>query len=242
QALSILPFETSGGRTPSSIAAGSIEISSRRMPVVIEGAHIVGAEGVTVVGAGAGPSRISIRQSLFQRNASIALIAGDAGFEGDVILSDTTMHDNGAILFRGRGFPPSLTVLRAGYLTLTDNDAITIERITDGASLSIANSIFFGNGAVACRYTPDEPDVSPTIRLASLGPDGAENCIFDVSGDPTLGPLQANPGPLATLTRLPAAGSVVIDRATFCPDGSTDQRGVARPVGAACDFGAVERD
>jgi hypothetical protein len=60
------------------------------------------------------------------------------------------------------------------------------------------------------------------------------------AASPQLGPLAANGGP--TLTRAPADGSPAIDhggtRATGCP--ATDQRGVSRPQGPACDIGAVE--
>ena len=62
--------------------------------------------------------------------------------------------------------------------------------------------------------------------------------------DPLLGPVADNGGP--TPTNLPEAGSPVVDAipagtAVLC-DGTiaTDQRGFARPLGAACDIGAVE--
>ena len=38
---------------------------------------------------------------------------------------------------------------------------------------------------------------------------------------------------------MPAANSPALDNGANCP--ATDQRGVARPQGAACDIGAVER-
>ena len=61
-----------------------------------------------------------------------------------------------------------------------------------------------------------------------------------VGVNPQLGPLQDNGGP--THTMLPAATSPVINSLPtstgLCP--STDQRGVARPQGPACDIGAVE--
>jgi parallel beta-helix repeat protein len=63
-------------------------------------------------------------------------------------------------------------------------------------------------------------------------------------GDPMLGALAENGGP--THTHLPQPGSPAIDRipdgtAGLC-DGSlpSDQRGIARPQGGACDSGAVE--
>ncbi len=54
--------------------------------------------------------------------------------------------------------------------------------------------------------------------------------------DPLLGPLAHNGGP--TSTNQPQAGSPAIDKGSGCPP--FDQRGAARPVGPACDIGAVE--
>jgi len=57
--------------------------------------------------------------------------------------------------------------------------------------------------------------------------------------NPLLGPLQNNGGPTQTHALLP--GSPAIDAVTGgCPPPTTDQRGVARPQGAACDIGAYE--
>jgi hypothetical protein len=56
--------------------------------------------------------------------------------------------------------------------------------------------------------------------------------------DPKLGPLADNGGP--TLTHLPLPGSPLIDGGQCIVGLTTDQRGVARPQGGACDVGAVE--
>jgi hypothetical protein len=69
--------------------------------------------------------------------------------------------------------------------------------------------------------------------------------------DPLLTPLGRHGGP--TQTALPRSASPVIDAipvgalasdgvTPLCPaSGTTDQRGVARPRGPACDIGSVER-
>src|SRR3970282_626777 len=55
-----------------------------------------------------------------------------------------------------------------------------------------------------------------------------------------LGPLANNGGPPQTHALL--AGSPAIDAGSpDCPPPATDQRGVARPQGPACDIGAYER-
>jgi hypothetical protein len=81
--------------------------------------------------------------------------------------------------------------------------------------------------------------------IASLGHnlDSRDECGFSATlGDltnanPGLGPLQDNGGP--TDTHAIGATSPAFDAGgTGCP--TTDQRGVARPQGAACDIGAFE--
>ncbi|MGP3999401.1 choice-of-anchor Q domain-containing protein [Streptomyces sp. 8N706] len=71
--------------------------------------------------------------------------------------------------------------------------------------------------------------------------DGDGSCHLTGAGDlpsrtPRLGPLADNGGPTDTNALLP--GSPGLDAADRCP--ATDQRGVARPQGAACDIGAYE--
>jgi CSLREA domain-containing protein len=58
--------------------------------------------------------------------------------------------------------------------------------------------------------------------------------------DPLLGPLQDNGGP--TLTHALLSGSPAIDAVPVanCSEAPTDQRGVTRPQGPACDIGAFE--
>jgi hypothetical protein len=60
-----------------------------------------------------------------------------------------------------------------------------------------------------------------------------------ITGDPLLGPLSDNGGP--TLTHALLRGSIAIN-AGDCAGGTvtTDQRGVTRPQGGACDIGAFE--
>jgi hypothetical protein len=78
-----------------------------------------------------------------------------------------------------------------------------------------------------------------------------DSCMLDgpgdrqSAGDPGLGALGDNGGPTQTL--LPTTGSPLLDTVpldvceTFVALGiSTDQRGVTRPQGTACDVGAVE--
>jgi CSLREA domain-containing protein len=93
-------------------------------------------------------------------------------------------------------------------------------------ALTVANSVI--DGSCAGSITDGGHNLSTRGGCPGVGV------------DPQLGPLRDNGG--ATSTMLPAAGSPLIDAVPAigagCP--STDQRGVPRPQGRACDAGAVE--
>ena len=86
---------------------------------------------------------------------------------------------------------------------------------------------------------PAEPITSLGYNVSSDG-----TCAMAAAGDllnaaATLGPLQDNGGPTPThaLTAGPGLDHVP---AAICPAPATDQRGVARAQGAACESGAYE--
>jgi hypothetical protein len=119
-----------------------------------------------------------------------------------------------------------------------------------GSLAGHAGNAAFGGGV----YDSTTPATTLTdVLLASneLGncagniTDGGRNLSFGVSdcpgtgfnrGDPRLGPLQDNGGP--TQTEALQAGSAAIDQGAGCE--ITDQRGLPRPSGPACDIGAYE--
>jgi CSLREA domain-containing protein len=72
----------------------------------------------------------------------------------------------------------------------------------------------------------------------SFGPSGCT--LTFATGDPKLGALADNGGPVKTMAL--GSGSAAIDQVPAtgagCP--ATDERGVTRPAGAACDIGAYE--
>lgn len=107
--------------------------------------------------------------------------------------------------------------------------------------LNVENSIVAYGTALA---NGDGCHVSSGGTLISSGRniDTGSSCAFGAAHlsntDPLLLPPGSNGGPTPTL--LPAATSPAINAAIGCPTPATDQRGVVRPQGAACDIGAVE--
>jgi len=109
-----------------------------------------------------------------------------------------------------------------------------------GAAITVESCILAnntdGSGSASC---------APEVR--SLGHNISDTAATDcqlsgvgdlISTDPRLGPLASHGGPTQTMPLL--SGSAALDAAqgSACPP--TDQRGVARPMGPACDIGAFE--
>jgi MYXO-CTERM domain-containing protein len=104
----------------------------------------------------------------------------------------------------------------------------------NGISTTLTNTIIANNG-VAC--------VNTGISIVNGGTNlqfPGTTCPGIPSADPLLQTLANNGGP--TFTQALSAGSPAIDAGTTgCPPTpATDQRGVPRPQGAACDIGAFE--
>ncbi|MEV5936559.1 choice-of-anchor Q domain-containing protein [Streptomyces sp. NPDC052079] len=105
--------------------------------------------------------------------------------------------------------------------------------------MTLRNSVVAGNtvdGAAA-----DCEKAFATISSQGHNIDGDGSCRLSAAGDlpsrdPLVGPLANHGGPTDTVALLP--GSPALDSAEGCP--ATDQRGITRPQGAACDIGAYE--
>ena len=109
-----------------------------------------------------------------------------------------------------------------------------------GGDATITNTIIAGNSGDQCLQASGGSLTSNGHNLA-----GDDTCDLTGPGDlsnianPMLGPLADNGGPTQTHALLP--GSPAIDAGSpDCPPPATDQRGVARPQGPACDIGAFE--
>ncbi len=126
------------------------------------------------------------------------------------------------------------------YDTTTITGVIILEHstITDNwAGIDAPNShVIMNNSIVAGNYFGD-CRLGDTFTIGSNNIDLDGTCGSATTIDPKLGELADNGGP--TQTYLPLSGSPAIDAGSGnCP--ANDQRGVSRPQGAACDYGAVE--
>jgi len=168
---------------------------------------------------------------------------------GTLTLINSTVSGNTATGEYGGGGIANAGSANLSFSTITNNQATS-----GGGGIRIYSGAVKLKGVILANNTSGTgPECSGS--LISHGYNLIKNiadCGFTVhptdilNKDPLLGPLADNGGP--TKTHLPAANSPVLDRVPSqeCTalDGkvlSTDQRGVSRPQGTACDIGAVER-
>jgi CSLREA domain-containing protein len=210
--------------------------------------------------------RYTIANSTISNNAATGLGGGIYNTVGDpfgrlsatVRLTNSTVSGNSA--GSGGGIRNSDRLGGAFATVINSTIASNSARATGGgidqeeAALESSNIVSLVNSLVARNTAPTAPDVTGGAGASfSLIGDGTGSGLTNSNGnqvgnvspytspiDPRLGPLADNGGP--TATRALEAGSPAIDAASSpdCP--ATDQRGVARPQGAACDIGSYERE
>jgi CSLREA domain-containing protein len=164
---------------------------------------------------------------------------------GDATLTNTTLSGNGSISPGGRGggiFNASGDSLTLRNDTIYQN--IASAQAGDGGNLYkegpvsakdtiVANALTSGNcgglGTITSLGRNLDYDSGGDIHPCFVPP--------DLNGDPALGSLKDNGGP----TRTHALGtlSAALNAGAGCEP--TDQRGVPRPQGSACEIGAYER-
>jgi virginiamycin B lyase len=112
-----------------------------------------------------------------------------------------------------------------------------------GGLINVSGTVTLQNTIVAKQLAG--PDCAGTITSNGFNLDSDNTCQLTQPSDkpnvsnPLLGPLADNGGPTETHALLP--DSPAIDAASpDCPPPATDQRGVTRPQGTACDIGAYE--
>jgi hypothetical protein len=155
---------------------------------------------------------------------------------GTLTLDNVTISGNDAYGIFNAG---QLEIL---YSTITNNLPYQIESHGD-APASISNSIVSGYpGWDTCRGTFVSGGYN--IEYASPDIDPGADCNFTQSSDlvgvdPLLLPLSDYDGVTLPFHAFDSA-SPALDSADPANCSGTDQRGVARPVGAGCDRGAIE--
>jgi CSLREA domain-containing protein len=182
---------------------------------------------------------LTIDSSTVSGNSAGAFGPGGGIFNGGTMtVNNSTVSGNGA----GDGGG----ILNFGTATLTSSTVSGNTAPSTGGGISnfTGASATLKNTIVA--NSPSGGDCSGIITSDGHNLDSDGTCGLTGTGDlsntnPLLGPLADNGGPTQTHALL--GGSPAIDAGSpDCPPPATDQRGVARPQGAACDMGAYEHE
>ena len=175
------------------------------------------ADGCVVVDAGT---------AVVERSALSNCLMGVRATGGATSIQSSTIADNGLAIWR-----------QGGTVEVSDSTMVNSYGIitSDPGSVVLRRSILRATEYVVCGTVPLTSDGHNLVSDASCGLTGPT----DLQGvDANLGALADNGG--STPSMLPLPGSPAIDSAGLGCSG-TDQRGVARPQGSACDRGAVEQ-
>jgi hypothetical protein len=179
---------------------------------------------------------MTVRNSLISNNSGDGGVIHTAGGVTSIVNSTVSGND-------GDGIVICYFDLTTTNVTVTGNTGSAISTCAPAYAATVANTILDGacNGSVTSNgYNVESPG-------DTCGFDQGTDQVNVSSDDLKLGPLADNGGPTETHALL--RGSVAIDRIpeADCVDAegqplTTDQRGVTRPQGGACDVGAVEME
>jgi len=232
-------------------------IRAQNAILTISGSTITGGSGSSGGGISNVTGQLTVRNSTISGNradtgggdAGAIQNFGDANNPASLTVENSTISDNSARLAGG--------IISGG--NVLNSVAIKNSTIASNASLdrggggglligtgtaSIENTIIAQNSSSGTPLTPNcSTDPGATIGSLGFNLESGTDCGFAASGDqqskdPMLGPLQNAGGP--TDTRPLLAGSPALNAGRTATCLSTDQRGVPRPQGPACDIGAYE--
>ena len=233
-------------------------VSNGPARLTLNGLTVEGGRGGGWAGAGIlNTGSLLITNSTVTKNVGVADDGGGIfNYCGTLTITNSTISNNKSLSGYGGG----------GVLNLSSYCQATTTIIN---STIFENVNTFGRGdAIADAFSPPGSVVlrssifaSPTQGLGSvcyaggwgsLGHNiaGDTSCGFTGTGDrnntnPLLGPLTYNGGPTPTNAPLPRSPAIDAVPLADCTDTNgiplaTDQRGVTRPKGTACDIGSVE--
>jgi hypothetical protein len=192
---------------------------------------------------------VTIRRNAFLNNEAVdeggaIYLSESSGGGGTISITNNTFDGNIANSDGGgaiRNRFGNATIYNNTFTNNSTPGAGSVLNVDSGSQTSFANNIFEDNiGAATCSVNAP---VSFTNQGNNLF-DSATGCSpggSDLTGTTAdLGALALNGG--TTLNRMPGDAGDAIDAASATYAPATDQRGVARPFGAADDIGSVEND
>ena len=191
---------------------------------------------------------VTLNNSTVNGNTASIEGGGIGDYNGGMLtLNNSTISGNTASSGGGI-FAIQGGTIRLNNSTVSLNTASRGGGIYNSAAVVIMqNTLLAGNTA-----SSTSPDCNGSIGSSGYNLIGdASNCDFTATTgdmtdlDPFLGPLQDNGGPTFTHALLPQSPAINAGNITGCSDQdgnplASDQRGITRPQGIACDIGAYE--
>jgi hypothetical protein len=214
-------------------------------------------------GAIAGGGTLTLRRCLVANNQ--ALQSGGIEWSGPLTVDRCTITGNRSTGNPGGGgglfcYGGTVTITNSTLTGNTDTSGVAGGLgVTGAAQTNLINDTIAGNQGGGLVFLEGPATFANTIVAGNPGGDcnfsnvphttdhsldSDNSCGFTDAGslpgvNPMLGPLANNGGPTDTQALL--AGSPAIDAGDNATCQPTDQRGVTRPQGPACDIGAYER-
>jgi len=241
-------------------------LASRRTLSIIESGFLVAAGNEAAFGGGVsagsdwGGGLFDLTASTISGNHA-ASGGGIGAYYGEILARQSTISgntadaDGGGVYFYDPGYGINVTLTN---VTVSGNTAGGEGGgiLTQGefSSLTLSHTIVSGNDAPVAPEISAAPTVPTWVNgynvvgydgdMRSVGLTLGVNDIVPAAGvllEDVLAPLADNGGPTPTHALVP--GSPALDTIPTSDAnclGTTDQRGVARPVGAGCDTGSYE--
>jgi hypothetical protein len=202
------------------------------------------AHGNAILGGGLDNEHgtVNISNSTFANNSATGRpsVGGLYNNDGTVNISNSTFANNSASgggfggLYNGNG-GGAVSISNSTFANNSASGGGNLGGLGNfGGTVNIAQSIVADNSIQNCSAITDQ----------GYNLDSGNTCGFTGTGDlQNTNPLLAsalanNGGPTQTLALLDGSPAINKIPASACP--STDQRGIARPQGPACDMGAFE--
>jgi CSLREA domain-containing protein len=205
-----------------------------------------------------GSQGVSIKDSSFSENCGGLHASAVYAISGPAEITGSTFHHNGC---QEPYFGRTVWVYSATLENLTISGNVGMGLYVDANSnAELTNCTIVGNSQQGIHVASSSStqirntvvaDNTAVPSLQCLGPveslghnlEDRNDCGFNAPGDlintdPRLRPLADYGGPTLTHALFPGSPAINAGDATGCP--ATDQRGIPRPFGPACDIGAVE--
>jgi len=198
---------------------------------------------------------VTVSDTVFLRNTAFAGGAIENVGGGTMTIANSTFSGNSAL--PGGAISNYGATLAVVNSTFVGNSAVVGGAIYNlsFATIRVTNSTFSGNTASEEGPALDNSGgLTITVENTLFANNGCAGPVTDgggnldwpdtacpgVNGDSRLGALADNGGSTPTMALAPGSAAIDTAIAAICP--ATDQRGIARPVGAGCDIGAYEAD